>query len=190
MEWIKAILDTHRKEDGTLEIDAAMDEIKKEFPKNAVPKDVYNQAADDLKSANKLVDDLKESNKSAEDLQGKIADYEKQVEDLKAERLQTQKTYAVKEALQKEGVSDVDYMMFKLGELETDEEGNVKELDNKVKELKEANPTFFGGQDDKSDKSNPPGYDVVDNKLESGKQTDPAEAVVADFEKALGITQD
>lgn len=191
MEWIKAILDTHRKEDGTLEIDAAMDEIKKEFPKNAVPKDVYNQAADDLKSANKLVDDLKESNKSAEDLQGKIADYEKQVEDLKAERLQTQKTYAVKEALQKEGVKDVDYMMFKLGEVEVDEEGNIKDLENKVKELQESNPTFFATKDDgSSDNDNLGGFQVLDNKLESGKQPDPAEAVVADFEKALGITQE
>ncbi|MGX8233958.1 phage scaffolding protein [Bacillus subtilis] len=190
MEWIKNILENHRKEDGTIEVDAAMDDIKKEFPKNAVPKDVYNQTADDLKNANKLVDDLKKENKDVEGLQKKITDYEKEVEDLKAERLEIQKTHAIKEALQKEGAADVDYMLFKLGELEVDEDGNVKDLENKVKELKEANPTFFASEDKDEGDNNPPGYEVVDNGLENGKPSDPAATATAEFEKALGLTTD
>lgn len=167
MEWIKAILDKHKKEDGTLDFDAAMDEINKEFPKNAVPKEVYNQKADDLNTANKLVVDLKKTNKDTEDLQNKINDYEAQVEQLENERADERKAYAIKEALQGAGASDVDYMLFKLGDLEVDKDGNVKDLDSKVKELKEANPTFFATKDDNN--PNVPGYKVIDNKLDTGK---------------------
>lgn len=150
-------------------------------------KEQKEQADNDLTAANKLVDDLKKDNKDVEDLQKKITDYEGQVEQLKAERLETQKTYSIKEALQKEGVSDVDYMLFKLGELEVDENGHVKDLDNKVKELKEANPTFFttDNPDDKGD--NPPGYQVLDNQLDKGKPSDPTLAATQEFEAALGI---
>lgn len=33
MEWIKSILEKHRKEDGTVDLDAANKEIDQEFPK-------------------------------------------------------------------------------------------------------------------------------------------------------------
>lgn len=190
MEWIKTILDNHKKEDGTLDFDTAMDEINKEFPKNAVPKDVYNQKADDLNTANKLVDDLKKTNKDTEDLQKKITDYESQVEQLQTEREAERKEYAIRERLTKEGVTDVDYIKYKLGDVETDKDGNLVDLDNKLKELKETNPTFFATKDDDAGNDNLGGFQVLDNKLENGKQPDPAEAVVADFEKALGITQE
>lgn len=189
MEWIKTILDNHKKEDGTLDFDAAMDEINKEFPKNAVPKDVYNQKADDLNAANKLVDDLKKTNKDTEDLQKKITDYESQVEQLQTEREAERKEYAIKERLTKEGVTDVDYIKYKLGDVEMDKDGNLVDLDNKLKELKEANPTFFGGQDDNKGNSNTngAGYTPIDNKLDNGKQSSPEADATAAFEAALGI---
>lgn len=169
MEWIKAILDKHVKEDGTLDKDAAMDDIKKEFPINAVPKNVYNQTAEDLKAANKLVDDLNKTNKDAEGLQEKISEYKQQVATLESERAEERKTYAVKEALQGAGGKDIDYLMFKLGDLELDKDGKVKDLDNKIKSLKEATPSFF-----ESKEATPPadnkGYQVIDTKLDQGKQ--------------------
>lgn len=167
MEWIKTILDKHKNEDGTLDFDAAMDEINKEFPKNAVPKEVYNQKADDLNAANKLVDDLKKTNKDTEDLQNKITDYEAQVEQLEGERAAERKTYAIKERLTKEGVTDVDYIKYKLGDVEMDKDGNLVGLDNKLKDLKASNPTFFGAKDESN--PNVPGYKVIDNKLDNGK---------------------
>lgn len=189
MEWIKTILDNHKKEDGTLDFDAAMDEINKEFPKNAVPKDVYNQKADDLNAANKLMDDLKKTNKDTEDLQKKITDYESQVEQLQTEREAERKEYAIKERLTKEGVTDVDYIKYKLGDVEMDKDGNLVDLDNKLKELKEANPTFFASQDDKKDNTNTngAGYTPIDNKLDNGKPSDPTADATAAFEAALGI---
>ena len=185
MEWIKAILEKHKAEDGTYNLDAAMDEINQEFPKNAVPKNVYNQTAEDLKDANKLVDDLKKTNKDAEGLQTKISEYETKVQQLESERAEERKTFVVKEALTKAGVADVDYMMFKLGQLETDKDGNVVDLDNKVKALQEANPTFFKPADPAPGQPN--GFKVIDNKLPTGSDPNPEQAATEAFEKALGL---
>ena len=97
-----------------------------------------------------------------------------------------QKQYAIKEALNKEGVKDIDYMLYKLGEVETDKEGNIVDLDNKIKALKESNPTFFGTNDKPAD-GTPTGYQVVDNGLDEGKPSDPEATATADFEAALGL---
>ena len=150
-------------------------------------KEQKEQSENDLNAANKLVGDLKKTNKDAEDLQQKITDYEAKVQQLETERAEERKTYAIKEALQKEGVSDVEYMMFKLGKLEVDKDGNIVDLDNKVKALKETNPTFFASEAENSEPG-APGYQVVDNKLESGRSTEPepqslAEAIALEFKK-------
>lgn len=149
-------------------------------------KEQKEQLESDLTTANKLVDDLKKSNKDTEDLQTKIDEYKTQMDQLKADRAEEQKQYAIKEALTKEGVKDIDYMLYKLGEVETDKDGNIVDLDNKVKSLKESNPTFFGSDDNPDDKT-PTGYQVVDNGLENGKPSDPEATATADFEAALGL---
>lgn len=149
-------------------------------------KEQKEQLESDLTTANKLVDDLKKSNKDTEDLQTKIDDYKTQMDQLKADRAEEQKQYAIKEALNKEGVKDIDYMLYKLGEVETDKDGNIVDLDNKVKSLKESNPTFFGSDDNPDDKT-PAGYKVVDNGLDKGKPSDPEATATADFEAALGL---
>ena len=186
MDWLKELIEKHTA-DGKTDVDAVMNAFKEEFPKHAVPKDVYNEQAEKLKAANSTLDTLKKSNKDAEDLQQKITDYEAKVQQLEAERSEERKTYAIKEALQKEGVSDVEYMMFKLGKLEVDKDGNIVDLDNKVKALKETNPTFFASEAENSEPG-APGYQVVDNKLESGRNTEPepqslAEAIALEFKK-------
>ena len=150
-------------------------------------KEQKEQLENDLNAANKLVGDLKKTNKDAEELQQKITDYEAKVQQLETERSEERKTYAIKEALQKEGVSDVEYMMFKLGKLEVDKDGNIVDLDNKVKALKETNPTFFASEAENNEPV-APGYQVVDSKLESGRNTEPepqslAEAIALEFKK-------
>lgn len=149
-------------------------------------KEQKEQLENDLNAANKLVGDLKKTNKDAEELQQKITDYETKVQQLETERAEERKTYAIKEALQKEGVSDVEYMMFKLGQLEVDKDGNIVDLDNKVKALKETNPTFFASET-KNNEPGAPGYQVVDNKLDNGQPSDPVAIATAEFEKSLGL---
>ena len=188
MDWIKSILDKHTKEDGTVDLGAVNQEIDAEFPKNAVPKADFNSKVDELKSANETLTNLQKSNKDNEELQTKITEYETKVTQLEAERAEERKGFAIKEALAKAGAEDVEYMMYKLGQLETDKEGNIPDLENKVKSLQEANPTFFKAQEPNQQQPGAPGYKVIDNKLPTGNQTtgEPqslAEAIEQQFKK-------
>ena len=77
MEWLKAILEKAKIEDGKLDIDGVMSTVNSEFPKYAVPKNVFNDKVTELKTANKTIEDLKQSNADNEELQNKIKGYEK-----------------------------------------------------------------------------------------------------------------
>lgn len=170
MEWIKAILDKHIGEDGVLNLEEAQKEISTEFPKNAVPKSEFNTKIDDLKVANETIDTLQKENKDVETLQTTISDYKTQIEELESERAEERKSFAVKEALRSAGAQDVDYMIYKLGDVEVNKDGSIKDLENKVKALKEENPAFFATTDDDQDDSKEPtppnGFRVIDNKLD------------------------
>ena len=189
MDWIKMILEKHTKEDGTVDVEAANKEIDAEFPKNAVPKTDFNSKVEELKTANETLTTLQKNNKDNEELQTKISEYETKMQQLESERAEERKTFTIKEALTKAGVADVDYMMFKLGQLETDKDGNVIDLDNKVKALQEANPTFFSTQPAGVPAGQQaPGYKVIDNKLQGGSgDPNPEQAATEAFEKALGL---
>lgn len=191
MEWIKTIIEKHTDKDGKVDMSKVNEDIKTESPKNVVPKEVFNTTNEDLKTANKLVEDLKKDNKDVEDLQKKITDYETEVNNLKEERVKEKTNYTLKEKLKEVGAKDVDYMLYKLGEVELDKEGNVIELDNKIKSLTEANPGQFEVKDDPENKTKDTkkDYTVIDNKLEDGKQSDPVATATTDFESALGLTQ-
>jgi len=174
MDWILEIIRKYTDENGKVDMSKVNAEIKTEAPKNVVPKDVFNTTNDDLKKANKLVEDLKKDNKDVEVLQKKITDYEKEVEELKEERVKEKTNYTLKEKLKEAGAKDVDYMIYKLGEVELDKEGNIIELDNKIKSLKEGNPGHFEVKDnpENNTKDTKKDYTVIDNKLEDGKVSD------------------
>ena len=101
MEWLKAILEKAKIEDGKLDIDGVMSTVNSEFPKYAVPKNVFNDKVTELKTANKTIEDLKQSNADNAELQNKIKEYESEIETLKTDALNTAKTYALKEQLSK-----------------------------------------------------------------------------------------
>lgn len=183
MQWIIEAVKAHVDEDGKLDIDKAEAAIKTAFPKNAVPKDQYNTVADKLKTANETLTKLQDENKDVEALQSQIEEYKKQVADKDAEVIRTRNEVKLKEALREAGATDIDYMTFKLGELETDADGNLKDLDSKIKSLKESDPKWFkadgddegqGGDEGQQKKTD---YKPVDNKLPGGKpagETEPA----------------
>lgn len=125
----------------------------------------------DLTAANKLVSDLKKENKDTEALQTKIKGYEDQIAATETERVKERKQFAIKEALAKAGATDVDYLTFKLGDVELDKTGNIKDLENRVKLLKEGNPTFFKVEEPPKDPKDQPkgGFQVIDTKLPNGK---------------------
>lgn len=138
MDWLKTLLEGATITDGKLDVDALMKNINTEFPKHAVPKDDYNAKAKELKAANDTIKELKDANAGNEGLQSQIEDYKKQVKTLQDEAANTAKTYALKDALAKEGVTDTDYLIYKLGDsVKYDKDNKPENLADVLKPFKE-----------------------------------------------------
>lgn len=149
-------------------------------------KEQKEQLESDLNTANNLVSELQKTVKNNEGATSKIEQYQKEAEEAKAARAETEKTYAIKDALREAGATDVEYMMFKLGDIEMADDGTVKDLDNKIKGLQESNADWFKSSGNKPDGSDG-GYKPIDSKLEDGNPADPETAAQAAFEAAVGI---
>ena len=161
MEWLRKLLEGAKINDGKLDIDGLMKSINTEFPKNAVPKDKYNEVSNDLKTANKTLDTLKKNHKDVEDLQKEIEGYKTKMSELEATRAKEQKEFTIKSKLKDLGCTDLDYMLYKLGDI--DKLDLEKDWENKAKELKENNATFFPVEDKKEPGKQDP--KIIVNKL-------------------------
>ena len=184
MEWIIDILKKYQKEDGTIDLATAEQEIKSEFPKQAVPKTVFNEKSEQLRTANATIDELKNNSKGGQDnkdsqgdeeLQTQLEKYKNRIAELEAQEKTNAMNYQARSALEKAGISDVEYGLYLLGTLEADEQGNVKDLDNKINDLRTSKPVFF--KDEAQPSSN--GYKVEDTKLDDSKES------VSEFDKAF-----
>ena len=94
----------------------------------------------------KLIEQLKAGTKDNEALQGKITGYEAQITQLQEQLKQTQMESAIKVALMGAKATDVPYLTFQLkekGDLELDDKGEIKGIDDKLAGLKTQFPTFF-----------------------------------------------
>lgn len=184
MEWIIDILKKYQKEDGTIDLATAEQEIKSEFPKQAVPKTVFNEKSEQLRTANATIDELKNNSKSGQDnkdsqgneeLQTQLEKYKNRIAELEAQEKTNAMNYQARSALEKAGISDMEYGLYLLGTLEADEQGNVKDLDSKINDLRTSKPVFF--KDEAQNSSN--GYKVEDTKLDDSKES------VSEFDKAF-----
>lgn len=107
--------------------------------------------------ASKLIEELKKGSAGSEELKGKITAYETQVADLQEKLKTTQLESAIKVALLSAKAVDVDYLTFKLkekGELNLDDNGNIKNIDDKISALKTQFPTQFETQSQKKFEEN------------------------------------
>ena len=94
----------------------------------------------------KLIDQLKAGTKDNDALQGKITAHEATIAQLQEQLKQTQLESAVKVALLGAKATDVPYLTFQLkekGDLELDEHGDIKGIDDKLAGLKTQFPAFF-----------------------------------------------
>lgn len=94
----------------------------------------------------KLIEQLQAGTKDNEVLQGKITSYESTIATLQQQLKNTQMDAAIKVALLGAKAMDVDYLTFKLkekGELELDDGGNIKGIDDKLAGLKTQFPNQF-----------------------------------------------
>ena len=95
-----------------------------------------------------LIETLQKSNKDNEGIQKQVADYQTRIEQLQAELQKTKIDSAINVGLLAAGVKpeDVDYVTFKLqskGDIELDDQGNIKGWDDKVAALKTQFPANF-----------------------------------------------
>ena len=95
-----------------------------------------------------LIESLQKSNKGNEDLQKQVSDYQTRMAQLEAENAQIRLDSAINVGLLAAGVKpeDVDYVTFKLkakGDIELDDQGNIKGWDDKVAGLKTQFPANF-----------------------------------------------
>lgn len=98
----------------------------------------------------KLIEQLKSGTKDIDALQAKITAYESQISELQQTLKQTQLDAAIKVSLMDAKATDVDYMTFRLkekGDLELDENGQIKGIDDRLAGLKTQYPAFFNGAD-------------------------------------------
>ena len=94
----------------------------------------------------KLIEQLKAGTKDSEALQGKITSYESQIAALQKQLKETQMDAAIQVALLGAKANDVEYMAFRLkekGDLELDEQGHIKGIDDRLAGLKTQFPAFF-----------------------------------------------
>ena len=111
-------------------------------------KDEHDTVIKDRDEGKTLIDTLQKSNKGNEGLQQQVNDYKANMEKLQAELQQTKIDSAINIGLLAAGVKpdDVDYVTFKLkakGDIELDDQGNIKGWEDKVAGLKTQFPANF-----------------------------------------------
>lgn len=173
MNWLEELIAQHTDENGVVDKEALMSSIKAESPKHQVPKSVYNDKVAELKTVNDTLSSLK-ANTQDGDIKAELESARSELASLKTEK----REQSVKQALLDAGVeneeSTLDYIRFKLGDLELDEDDNIKHLDNKIRSLKEEAPKFFEVSKDKDESTQQAkGFKVQDNKLNDGGNQTP-----------------
>lgn len=111
-------------------------------------KDEHDTVVKERDEGKTLIETLQKSNKGNEDLQKQVTDYQGKMQQLQAELQETKIESAINVGLLAAGVKpeDVDYVTFKLkakGDIELDEQGNIKGWDDKVAGLKTQFPANF-----------------------------------------------
>lgn len=130
-----------------------------------------------LEEAQALIETLKKSTKGQEDAQQKITAYEQREKELLAELEQTKLDSAIKVELLAAKAMDVDYLTFKLrekGELALDEQGKIKNWDDKLAGLKTQFPTQFEAEGKKN---------IIEHKLPTDGEIGGRTVTKEDFNK-------
>ena len=157
MEWLRKLIEGAKKnDDGSIDIDDLMKQVNSEFPKNAVPKEQYNQKIEEnkeyknqIKTRDKQISDLKEEFKDAKGLKEKVeqleADNKKQKEDYEAQIKDINFNTALKSALAPYKCKDTDYLMSKINKdlIKLNDDGSIIGLKEQVEPFKKDHEYLF-----------------------------------------------
>lgn len=100
----------------------------------------------ELDTANGLITELKRSAANNEAVQTQISGYENTISQLQMQLRQTQIDNAINLAVRDAKGLDAEFLAFKmkaLGEIELDDDGKIKGIDEKITSLKAQNPMMF-----------------------------------------------
>ena len=136
------------KDDGTYIPKTRFNEVVEQ-------KNLYKDSADEQA---RQLNDLKSKLKDNEAITKQIDDFQTQLTKKDSEVLDITKKYALKDALRDSGARYPDLLLakFNLSELEVDKDGTIKDIETKMKGIKENYPDLFG-------KPNVPGTDGAGN---------------------------
>ena len=155
MEWIKVLIERHTKEEK-LDLEAFMTELKAEFPKNAIPKDKYNETAEakkkleaDLAARDAQLEELKKAAGTSEELKKQIealqAENKKAADEWQAKMVKMQLDFAVERALTTARAKNPKAVkaLLDLEKVKLDGE-QLLGLDEQLKELQKSDSYLFG----------------------------------------------
>lgn len=135
--------------------------------------EALNAKGTELTNATQIIEDLKKSAHKGDDLTAKIAEFETTIRNQQEELKKAKTESALKIELLSAGAKadDIDYLLFKLGndsdfKAELDENGKLKGIDEKMKNLKTIYPNQFEAETSKK---------IDENNLPGGKTDDTPE---------------
>ena len=159
MKWLEDILNDENIEDKA-------DAIKKELPKNFIPKHEYNAKVDELKqkqqeleeTSNKMeelskqAEKLSESEEEKEQLKEQIDSWKNEFETFKQEAEKRESNIKKQQALERHlrdnsaNPDSIDLLMneFDFENMELDGEGNIKDAEKHIEPIREKRKTLFG----------------------------------------------
>lgn len=121
---------------------------------------------------NAKLEELGKQEGNSEELNKQIKELQTSNEELSTKLATTNKTNAIHNALRDASATDVEYLAYKLGDVELDDKGEIKDLDNKIKDLQTNHPTFFLEQTtEPAEPKGPQDFTTIPNKLKEGQQT-------------------
>lgn len=140
----------------------------------------YGDLSKKHKEATTLIEQLKKDNANNQGLQDKVTEYESKIKELETERDALKVDFALKSALEKSKVQDVDYICYKIKsqgtELKLDDNGSIKGIDDIITSVKTQYPNQFPSADNNND-----GKKIDPNKLGKGDDKgDPEPTSLAD----------
>lgn len=169
MEWLRKLLESATIKDGKLDIDELMKSINTEFPKNAVPKDKFNEVSEakkqlesDIKERDTQLETLKKSTGDNAELQKQIetlqTDNKKKDEEYQAQLKDLQISNAIKLAVA-DKAQDAELVagLFDKSKLILSDDGKIMGLEDQLKSLQESKAFLFK-QEEKQETQ--PGFKV------------------------------
>ena len=175
------ILNEHVDADGKLNVAETEKALKAGIATEYVPKHDFNSKIEQLKDANSTIEKLQKDNKENEALQAEINDLKARADKAEQDLIAHQIRKDAEDALREKGVTNIEFALFKMGELERDADGKLKDFDTKFTKFAEANPDFIKKADAEEGK---PAFKLYGAKPAAvNKNADPTKVSLAE---ALG----